>query len=178
MTDSEAIIEYGVAEKPGRYDVWPGGFVGAFPTAGSTNGTIVLAPGDLVSGFNRYVESKIVFTIKDSKIIDIVGEGFDADLMRSYLESWDDAESYATSHLGWGLNDRAKWHAIQFYDKDSTNMQDGRAFAGNFMWSTGPTPGVKRFVPGHFDIPMKGCTVKVDGKSVVENGNLVKLTTN
>jgi 2,5-dihydroxypyridine 5,6-dioxygenase len=173
VTDTHSLVEYGFAEAPGRYDVWPGGFLATFPRPGTTNGRIVLDVGDMIFHFNKYIETPVTITVENSYMTKVVGNGLDAKLIRDYLEVWNDPECYATSHMGWGLNERAQWNALQFYDKDSTSVQDGRAFAGNFMWSTGPTPHVKRFVPGHFDIPMRGCTVKLDDLTVVENGTVV-----
>jgi 2,5-dihydroxypyridine 5,6-dioxygenase len=94
-------------------------------------------------------------------------------LLREYLGSWHDPESFATSHMGWGLNENARWHALQFYDKDTTQGQDGRGLYGGFMWSTGPNPYAKRFVPGHLDLPVLGCTITLDGRAVVVDGDIV-----
>ena len=173
VTDTGVSVEYGVAEEPGRYDVWPGGFLATFPVPGSTNGTFVLDVGDMIFHFHKYIESKVKVTVENSYITKVEGDGLDARLISNYLADWGDQECYATSHMGWGLNERAQWNALQFYDKDSTQCQDGRAYAGNFMWSTGPTPHVKRYVPGHFDIPMRGCTLKLDDMTVLENGEIV-----
>jgi 2,5-dihydroxypyridine 5,6-dioxygenase len=167
------LYQYGFADAPARYDSWPGGFLATFPNPGSTHGRIVLDVGDLIYHFNRYVESQVALTVEHGYITKIEGGGLDAKLIRGYLESWDDRECFATSHFGWGLNERASWDALQFYDKNSTQGQDGRAVYGGFLWSTGPTPYVKRFVPGHFDIPMRNCSVLLDGEAVVVDGDVV-----
>ena len=38
---------------------WPGGLVLAFPAAGTVNGTLVLAPGDVNLTFKRYLEQPV-----------------------------------------------------------------------------------------------------------------------
>jgi len=48
-----------------------------------------------------------------------------------------------------------------------------RAFAGNFLWSTGANEVAGRFCRGHFDLPMRNCTVTLDGDPVVVDGVLV-----
>jgi 2,5-dihydroxypyridine 5,6-dioxygenase len=123
--------------------------------------------------FNKYVETPVHITVTNSYITAIEGDGLDARLLRDYLGSWHDPESFATSHMGWGLNENARWHALQFYDKDTTQGQDGRGLYGGFMWSTGPNPYAKRFVPGHLDLPMLGCTITLDGRPVVVDGDIV-----
>jgi 2,5-dihydroxypyridine 5,6-dioxygenase len=165
--------QYGYADRPGRQAAWPGGYVAAFPRQGGTSGTIVLSVGDMLFHFNKYVETPVYVTVERSYITAIEGDGLDARLLREYLGSWRDPESFATSHIGWGLNDNARWHALQFYDKDTTQGQDGRGLYGGFMWSTGPNPYAKRFVPGHLDLPMLGCTITLDGRPVVVDGNIV-----
>ena len=45
-------------------------------------------------------------------------------------------------------------------------------FAGNFLFSTGANKFANRFTLGHFDLPMRNCTVLLDGKAVVDKGRL------
>jgi 2,5-dihydroxypyridine 5,6-dioxygenase len=40
------------------------------------------------------------------------------------------------------------------------------------MWSTGSNRFANRETPAHLDIPMRGCTVTIDGLEVVSHGNL------
>ena len=81
--------------------------------------------------------------------------------------------AYAVSHIGWGLNRRARWDAMHFYDKADFNGTELRAFAGNFLYSTGANEVAGRHTLGHFDLPLRGCTVSLDGVRVVEDGVLL-----
>ncbi|MBX6746065.1 MAG: peptidase M29, partial [Acetobacteraceae bacterium] len=103
----------------------------------------------------------------------IEGEGTDAELMRRYLAAWGDRAAYAVSHVGWGLNERARYEALAMYDRRDTNGTELRAFAGNFLFSTGANEFAGRFTEGHFDIPVRNCTIALDGEVVVEKGSLV-----
>jgi 2,5-dihydroxypyridine 5,6-dioxygenase len=47
-----------------------------------------------------------------------------------------------------------------------------RAWAGNFLWSTGANQYAGRFTEGHFDLPMRKCTIALDNKVVVKDGVL------
>lgn len=47
-----------------------------------------------------------------------------------------------------------------------------RACAGNFLWSTGANQYADRFTLGHFDLPMRRCTITLDGEPVVRDGVL------
>ena len=116
--------------------------------------------------------SPVEFTIENDYVTRIGGDGLDAELTRSYYEAWNDREAYATSHVGWGMNPGARWDAMMMYDKGQHNGTELRAFAGNFLFSTGANETAGRFTPCHFDFPMRNCTVELDGKVVVDRGRL------
>ncbi len=168
---------WGFTAKPGSLTHWPGGLVLAFPAAGSVNGRLVLAAGDVNLTFKRYLETPVVLTIADDHVTHIGGTGLDAQLMRSYWAAWatgpEDRSAYAVSHVGWGLNRRARWDAMALYDKADFNGTELRAFAGNFLYSTGANEVAGRHTLGHFDLPLRACTLTLDGRAVVDEGRLL-----
>lgn len=164
---------WGFTAKPGTLSHWPGGLVLAFPAAGSVSGTLVLDRGDVNLTFKRYLQEPVRLVIESDYAVEVAGSGMDAEMMRGYLQSWNDREAYAVSHLGWGLNRRARWDAMTFYDKADFNGTELRAFAGNFLYSTGANEVAGRHTLGHFDLPLRGCTVRLDGQAVVDRGELV-----
>jgi 2,5-dihydroxypyridine 5,6-dioxygenase len=165
---------WGYCAKPGQVAHWPGGLCLAFPKAGSVNGTLILAPGDINLTFKRYLRDRIALTIQNDYVTAIDGAGVDVDLMRSYWAAWGDRDAYAVSHVGWGLNPNARWDALSFYDKRDCNGTELRAFAGNFLYSTGANEVAGRHTLGHFDLPMRNCTVRLDGMAVVRDGVVVE----
>ena len=165
---------WGSTTRPGTLTHWPGGLVLAFPAAGSVSGRLVLAEGDVNLTFKRYIERAITLTIEDDHVTDINGAGVDAELLRSYFAAWGDKEAYAVSHVGYGLNDAARWDSMALYDKRDFNGTELRAFSGNFLYSTGANEVAGRHTRGHFDWPMRGCTVQLDGHTVVNAGKVVE----
>ncbi len=163
---------WGVTNRPGTLTHWPGGLVLAFPRAGSVQGTLVLAEGDVNLTFKRYLEKPIALHIEHDHIETIEGQGLDADLMRSYIAAWGDRSAYAVSHVGYGLNPAARWDSMALLDKRDFNGTELRAFAGNFLYSTGANETAGRHTLGHFDLPMRHCTVQLDGEVVVREGQL------
>jgi 2,5-dihydroxypyridine 5,6-dioxygenase len=163
---------WGYTEKPGTLSHWPGGLCLCFPRSGSVNGTLVMAPGDLNLTFKRYVESAVRLDIENDYVTRISGDGLDAELMREYFAAWGDREAYAVSHVGWGMNERARWDALVMYDRADVNGTEQRAFAGNFLYSTGANEVAGRHTLGHFDLPFRHCTVELDGNVVVREGKL------
>lgn len=163
---------WGWCDRPGMVAHWPGGLCLCFPRAGTVDGTLVLAPGDVNLTFKRYLETAVRLTIEKDYVTRIDGTGVDAELMRSYAAAWGDRDAYAVSHVGWGMNPRARWDAMAMYDKRDFNGTELRAFAGNFLYSTGANETAGRHTLGHFDLPLRGCTVRLDGTAVVEAGVL------
>jgi 2,5-dihydroxypyridine 5,6-dioxygenase len=172
MTGASVGGVWGWVDRPGKVGHWPGGLCLAYPRAGAATGRVVLAPGDLNLTFKRYLESPVELLIDQDYIVDIRGAGVDADLTRAYLEAWNDRNAYAISHVGWGMNPRARWEGLIGYDKRDTNAVEQRAFAGNFLFSTGANEAANRYTLGHFDLPMRNCTVELDGFSAVKHGQL------
>ena len=163
---------WGYTARAGTISHWPGGLCLAFPAAGSVNGVLVMNEGDVNLTFKRYLAKPVTLTIENDYVVDIAGAGLDADLMRSYFAAWGDRNAYAVSHVGFGLNPHARWDSMAFYDKADFNGTELRAFAGNFLYSTGANEVAKRHTLGHFDLPLKDCTVALDGDIVVDAGRL------
>lgn len=163
---------WGYTARAGTISHWPGGLCLCFPARGSVNGTIVMAPGDVNLTFKRYLESPIELAVQDDYVVDIRGAGVDAELMRSYFAAWGDKDAYAVSHAGWGMNSGARWDAMAMYDKRDFNGTELRAFAGNFLYSTGANEVAGRTTLGHFDLPLRHCTIALDGAPVVVDGAL------
>ncbi|MER5751978.1 hypothetical protein [Streptomyces sp. NPDC002088] len=165
--------QWGYVDDEHRWDHWPSGFVACFPHDRTAEGVIVLQPGDALIPWQRYVRDEVKISIEKGFITKVEGPGADAHLLRDYFEAWDDEDVFAVSHMGWGLLPAARWSAFDVYDPRSLYGQELRSTAGNFMWSTGPNRFADRETPAHLDIPMRGCTVRIDGEAVVEDGRLV-----
>lgn len=163
---------FGAAFDRGQLASWPGGICSCFPPAHSVNGTLVLDEGDINLTFKRYLEKPVRLVIEDDFVVQIEGTGLDAELMRSYFAAWGDRNAYGVSHVGWGMNPTARWEALVMYDKGDVNGTEQRAYAGNFLYSTGANPSAQRFTLGHFDLPVGRCTIALDGKVIVDGGKL------
>jgi len=170
MTGIPTVGVWGWTDRPGTLAHWPGGLVVSFPRQEACNGTIIFTPGDINLTFKRYFESEVRCVICDDFITEISGNGTDAQLMKRYLDGFDDPLAFATSHVGWGLNPAARYEALTMYDKADLNGTELRALAGNFLYSTGANEFAGRFTEGHFDLPMMGCTISLDDMVVVRDG--------
>jgi 2,5-dihydroxypyridine 5,6-dioxygenase len=170
------ISEYGFTDTPGRWDHWPAAFVFTGGADDGVDGRIVLSPGDVLLPFNTYVQTPVALTIEAGFIRDIRGvdgaPSLDADLLKSYIEAFDDPRGYGMSHVGWGLDERAHWHGLtQFGGGMGMEL---RSFYGNVMFSIGPNNelGGPNDTPCHLDIPMRGCSLYLDDRLIVDAGEL------
>jgi 2,5-dihydroxypyridine 5,6-dioxygenase len=167
--------EYGYADEPGHWDHWPSGFISTWPNEGTAQGRVVIDVGDMMFPFKMYVQSApIVLDIRDGFITSIEG-GFEAKYLRQHLESYNDPNAFAVSHVGWGLQPKAKWGGLGMRDKFQSLGMDARAFYGNFLFSTGPNSeaGGSNSSQCHVDIPMSGCSVSLDGEQITVDGDVV-----
>jgi 2,5-dihydroxypyridine 5,6-dioxygenase len=163
----------GVVTERGGLAHWPGGLCVCYPARGCVQGTVVLAPGDLNLTFKSYVREAVTLRIEDDHVVAVEGDGLDADLLRSHLAAFGERDAYAVSHVGWGMNTAARWDYLPLYDRSQHNGTEARAFAGNVLFSTGANENAGRFTRAHFDLPLRGCTVTLDGRPVVQAGVLV-----
>ncbi|MEU6148285.1 hypothetical protein ABZ848_49170 [Streptomyces sp. NPDC047081] len=174
---AEILAHYGFADEPGQMDCWGQGMAAMFPVEGSAHGRVVIQPGDIwILPYARLVNSPIELQVDDGFITKISGGGLDAQVFSYWLTSCqlskDDKDPFAVSHLGWGMNPKARWDDAVRYEHSMAKLNAGvRSYPGNFLFSTGPGP--QRSTKGHIDMPMCNCTLTVDGETIINKGTLV-----
>jgi 2,5-dihydroxypyridine 5,6-dioxygenase len=168
-------LEYGYVDEPGRWDHWPGGFLLTHGADDGVDGTVVLKQGDLLLlPVPHVVREPVELTIERGYVTGIGGSNLDALVVRDFYErAGGDEDAWAVSHIGWGLNPAGRWllpHA------PGSLYMDGRVFRGNVLFSTGPNRelGGSRGTPFHLDVPMRDCTLALDGEVVVDAGRVVE----
>lgn len=170
------LVEYGFADEPGRWDHWPSGFLLTNGNDGGVDGKIVLMPGDIIAAFKRYIESPVTMIVEKGYVTDIQGDGIEAPLLRGYIESFNDPRAYAVSHIGWGMNEKANWfHMATSKTNDRDRVLNGLAFYGNVLFSLGPNSevGGDNDTMCHVDMPMRNCSLTLDGQVIVQDGRLI-----
>ena len=163
------LSEYAYTDTPGRWDHWPSGFLASTGTASGVEGRVVMDVGDIVLPWKAPLTSPVAFTIRDGYVTAIDG-GTDAARLREYIESFADPRAYAVSHIGWGLNEHARWTV----DVPGIAMES-RAYYGNVLFSTGPDTefGGANDTPCHLDLPMRHCSLWLDDELIVERGRVL-----
>src|SRR5581483_9669620 len=83
--------QYGYVDKPGQWDHWPsGGMVLTCGADDGIDGRVVVDRGDILLPFKQYVHEPIEFVIERGRITEILGDGYQADLVRTYIADFDD----------------------------------------------------------------------------------------
>jgi 2,5-dihydroxypyridine 5,6-dioxygenase len=174
------VCQYGYADEPGHVDTWGGAHFSTWPNPGSSEGTVVLKPGDAwILPYVRYFEGEVRLTIDKGHIRKIDGSGSDARLMRQFMKGHqtnpNDLRPYAVSHLGWGLNPNSYLDQIALHGHSINRIASHtRAWPGVFLFSTGPDDqgGGQNNTPAHLDLPMFDCTVSLDGRVLIQDGEI------
>ncbi|MEM7541117.1 MAG: leucyl aminopeptidase [Pseudomonadota bacterium] len=163
------LTEYGYTDTPGRWDHWPSGFLASTGTPTGVDGTVVMDVDDIVLPWKEKLTSPITFEIKDGYVKGISG-GDDARRLNDYMADFEDPRAYAVSHIGWGLNENARWEV----DIPGIAM-DARAYYGNVLFSTGPDTefGGSNDTPCHLDLPMRNCSLWLDDELIVKQGRVI-----
>ncbi|WP_233236613.1 2,5-dihydroxypyridine 5,6-dioxygenase [Bordetella sp. LUAb4] len=170
------ISEYGYTYERGRWDHFPSGFSFTQGNDGGVNGTVVLQPGDILCAFKRYVESPVTLKIKDGRVIDISGAGVDTQLIDDYIKSFNDERAYAISHIGWGLNEKARWYQFSVSRQlSSEHVMNALSFYGNVLFSLGPNleVGGDNDTACHLDLPMRRCSLWLDDTQILQDGEVI-----
>ncbi|WP_338617617.1 2,5-dihydroxypyridine 5,6-dioxygenase [Pigmentiphaga sp. CHJ604] len=170
------ISEYGYTFEPGRWDHFPSGFSFTQGDDGGVDGTVVLQPGDILCAFKKYVESAVTLRIEKGYVVDISGTGMDAQLIKSYIDSFGDPRAYAVSHIGWGLNEKARWYQFSVTrNLPGEHVMNALSFYGNVLFSLGPNleVGGTNDTACHLDLPMRRCSLWLDGERILEDGDIV-----
>jgi 2,5-dihydroxypyridine 5,6-dioxygenase len=106
--------------------------------------------------------------------VEIAG-GYDAFLIRDYIEGWQDPEGYAVSHTGWGSHPRALWNAIAFQDPMEVIGQDGRTAYGTTLMALGEnaTFGGNLTTGCHQDFALRHHRFFLDGELIADSGAII-----
>lgn len=152
--------EVGVARDPASFSRFPAGEIYLTPVEGTGEGTILF---DLFSRFGRLKEP-VKFTLSKGWVTEIEG-GDEADTLRKLFESVENMKFFA--EIGMGTNDAARVTDDKFL-REEISMA-GTVHIG-FGDSTGYGGRVRCKI--HRDGFILKPTVKLDGKTVVEKGQL------
>ncbi len=152
------------ARKAGEEGGIPSGEVCTAPVVGSTHGVAVI---DGPIGYVGPLSTPLRMVAKEGKWVDVVGDSPEADKLRHYLETIDNARNVA--EFGIGTNPMARKNGVYSEEKKrlgTMHLAFGRSNkTGDWeceIWSR-----------IHGDLVMYAPTITADGKVVMDHGNIV-----
>jgi len=171
--------QWGFADEPGHFDHWaPATSIPSQRRHGERHRRLP-ARRYRDPAYCRYVHDTVRLEIRDGFVTKVEGR-LDAKLMRDWLddnkENATDRDPYAVSHLGWASIRRRSGTASRSTVTSRSAVVPRRA-PSPAISSSRPGPnaqgGGKRTTRGHYDVPMRDCTVVLDNEIVIERGKIV-----
>jgi len=172
--DRPGVASYGAADRPGHLDFWGGGFFQTAQIEGTTEGRLVLRPGDQIFHFGRYVSSRTEITFEDGRAVEFDG-GKDAVLLERYLDSFNDPKAFMAGHIAVGTDPQARWmaEATQFPEPGGGGA-DVEAAYGNLQIELGSNNDIlfkgNNETDCHLGICTLGSDLYLDGTEVLRDG--------
>lgn len=170
------ISEYGFTAEAGKWSHFPSGFSFTQGNDWEVVSVLVLQPVGILCAFKQYVETPITLHVENSMVVKTTCDGTDAELVRSCIDSFHDPRAYAISHIGWGLNEKARWYQFLVTRQlSSEHVMNALAFYGNVLFSLGPNLelGGTNDTACHLDLPMRRCSLWLDDLQILDKGDVV-----
>jgi leucyl aminopeptidase (aminopeptidase T) len=173
--------QYGAADFPGKWDNFGYGCVAVGPQENSWEGTLVLAPGDIITNlFPKVLEEPIKLTFKGGYVTAFEG-GRRAREFQALISSFNNKESFGGSHFGWGIHENTDLQTEEDVGHYHHNKMGVLliALGMNFAHGLGgPEAGYSglgnttRVAPNHSHFSVHNADVYVAGRKVIEGGRV------
>lgn len=155
--------ETGLFRNPGQFGAFPDSEVNISPVEGTAEGVIVADVRVMSVGVTR--SDSVKFIVNNGSVVDIQG-GSNAEDARNIFASFKDPTAYNLAEFAFGLNSKARLYA--------TNLEDlGRLGNGHCGIGSNYAIGGKIKAPCHIDAMFKEASVYLDGKLVLQNGEVL-----
>ena len=156
------LVGDGMITEDGEADYFPGVQVNIAPVEETINGTVTVDASDNVQGVLKEPYS---LTLTNGVITKVEG-GFEANVMRNWLESRNDPTIYKLCHFTIGLNPKAGISGNMIEDERLLGSVDFGF--GSQAKAFGGTVGLS---PYHMDVILRSPSVILDGKIMIENNS-------
>lgn len=175
LRGSTGVAHVGFVDTPGRWDHWPSAICITVPQIDGTEGTVVLAPGDMLLGWGRIVHAPVRLTLHRGRITRIDG-GADARLLSDWFAGFRDENAAVLSIVGWGCDPRARWERVIDPFHEPGGIMDVENAAGALLLVFGSNTAVnlrgRVRTAAHTNLNCRDHTITLDGVPVVRRGAL------
>jgi 2,5-dihydroxypyridine 5,6-dioxygenase len=166
-------LQYGMADRPGRWDHWPTGMVSTTAIEETVEGTLIVGPASILFPLERYVVEPITVRFARGVAVAIEG-GADAIMMREFLARGEPTNR-RLAHIGWGTDHRARWDILGSRGADGGGGAEARSIYGGVLLALGENRdlGGNNAASIHMDIALRHARLELDGVPVVESGRIL-----
>ena len=155
--------ETGIFGNPGDFASLPNSELNISPIEGSTEGVIVA--NIRVMGYGALYDEQVTIEVKSGLVVKISG-GRAADYLRNTLEVLKDERAYNLAEFAVGLNPECRIKA--------TNQEDlGHLGFGHHGIGSNYAIGGNVKAPCHIDVTYSEAVLEIDGKTILNNGELL-----
>ena len=172
--DRPVSIQYGMADKPGRWDHWPTGLITSTAVEETVEGTLVVGAASILFPFERYVTEPITIAF-DKGVASSIEGGREAIMLRDLFATQNNPNCRRLAHVGWGTDHRARWDILASRGADGGGGAELRSIYGGVLLALGENRdlGGLNGAPLHLDIALRRARLELDGQAVVEDGQIL-----
>jgi leucyl aminopeptidase (aminopeptidase T) len=163
ITGRPVQYETGLFREPGQFAALPNSEVNISPLEGTTEGVIV---GDVrCMGYGVIRDEPLTIEVKKGEVSKVTG-GKAAEYLNETLKSFNDRKAYNLAEFAVGLNPFSRSYA--------TNLEDlGKLGFGHHGIGSNYAIGGDVLAPCHIDVIYSDASLEIDGKLVLDKGNLL-----
>ena len=168
--DRPAVTQYGMADTAGRWDHWGTGLVCTTPMEDTVNGTLVISTASILFPFEFYVTEPIRLHFENGVARRIEG-GREATMLSDFIEKQGDPNARRLSHVGWGIEHRARWEMLALRSWDNGGGVEARSAYANILVALGENGdlGGRNTSKLHIDIALRHGRLELDRHPIVED---------
>jgi 2,5-dihydroxypyridine 5,6-dioxygenase len=172
LADGLLTSETGIVDPSRPVAVWPGGRIEIAPAGGTTTGTLIAMPRDLLVDVASYIRSPLTLSIRNDHIADVSGSAGDADLLRSLLGSTGSIDGFGIASVGLGLSLAPVARTAPQSFAPHVDPRDALLAAGSISLTFGPNPNASRLGGEPVTIVVDHHSLAIDGRPLVVDGEL------
>lgn len=155
----------GVCREPGTWGSPPNIEVNISPIEDESKG-IVVVDGSIPMPEIGVINEPFKIKVEKGRIVEING-GAQAEVFKGILEANNNPNCLVLGEFGIGLNPKARITGSMLED-------EGAYGTIHFGWGHNYDSGGRNIAPTHIDTVIKNPMVIIDGKTIIENGELIK----
>lgn len=169
LADCEIHSTSGLVKEQGQIAHWPAGAVWAHPNETAVSGSVIAMPGDLVCETNHVMRSPVRIELQNGRVVEVLGDTMDADVLRSHLEGLADETAYRVTDVGWGMNFTRHGSDLGVFDAGQVAVGRGPLAAGRVNLRTGHHTAAQQV---GVTLSLAHGSVAIDDVLIVSDGTL------